>query len=104
MSAMVARPAVEDQEVGRSKCWCCGAVDEPARMVHLGDHPEVQVCVRCAHWAAKRAAEIEDRGKSGPLVASRNWLREGRRHVMNHGWQHSRLLGRPLRWLGKRLP
>jgi hypothetical protein len=38
---MTAQIAVEDERLGRSECWCCGISGDPAKMVHLGDHPEV---------------------------------------------------------------
>ena len=35
------RTAVEDAEISRSQCWCCGTAEDPTRLVHLGNHPEV---------------------------------------------------------------
>ena len=96
--------AIEDQELPRSECWCCGTIDDPARLIRLGNHPEVALCVRCGRWAAKRAWEIEDMSKTGPLVAARDRLRAIRRGVVRRGWQHNRFLGGALRRLGKRLP
>ncbi|HEY2296438.1 MAG TPA: hypothetical protein VGH43_01820 [Jatrophihabitans sp.] len=90
--------------VESSECWCCGAVGDPDRMVHLGNHPEVALCIGCARWAAQQAWGLEDRSKSGPLVAARDGLRAARRTVIEHGWQHNRVIGGPLRWIGKRLP
>jgi hypothetical protein len=101
---MAARTAVEDPDSARSECWCCGSIDDPTRMIHLGNHPEVMLCVRCGHWAAKQAWEIDDRGKTGPFVLARDRFRALRRSVIEHGWQDNRALGRPLRWIGKRLP
>jgi hypothetical protein len=96
--------AVEDHEVQRAECWCCGTVCDPAQMIHLGNHPEVALCVRCGNWAAKQAWEIEDRARNGPLVAARNSFRAIRRSVVDRGFHQHRILGRPLRWLGRRLP
>lgn len=104
MNTMTTPTAVDDHEDARSQCWCCGTVEDPVGMIRLGNHPEVQLCVRCARWAAKQAWEIEDRARTGPLVIARDRARLLRRRVIEHGWQHNRLLGRPLRWLGKRLP
>ena len=105
MTRMSTRTAVEDaDELGRSQCWCCGAIDDPARMIHLGNHPEVALCVRCGRWAVKQAWEIEDRDKTGPLVMARDRFRAFRRKVIHRGWHHNRPLGPPLRWIGKRLP
>lgn len=73
-------------------------------MVHLGNHPEVALCLSCARWAAKEAWEIEDRARTGPLVLARDRFRAARRHVIHRGWHRHPLLGRPLRWIGKRLP
>ena len=28
----------------QGRCWCCGSIDDPDRMVHLGIHPEVALC------------------------------------------------------------
>lgn len=101
---MVNRAALDTAGEDFSQCWCCDASADPTRMVHLGNHPEVALCVRCAHWAAKQAWEIEDQGKAGPLVRVRSRLRAARRYVVRRGWQHHWLLRGPLRWLGKRLP
>lgn len=86
------------------ECWCCGSTDDPDRMVHLGNHPEVGICRSCARWAAKQAWEIEDRDRTGPLVRVRDVLRTGRQIVIDHGWHRGRWLGGPLRWIGKRMP
>lgn len=73
-------------------------------MVHLGNHPEVALCTRCARWAAKQAWAIEDRHKTGSLALLRHQLRAARQGVVSRGWQHHPLLGGPIRWLGRRLP
>lgn len=86
------------------QCWCCGVTDEPARLVHLGNHPEVALCVRCARWAAKQAWEIEDADRTGPMVMARARIRAVRRTVVRHGWHQHPWLGPAMRWLGKRVP
>jgi len=73
-------------------------------MVHLGNHPEVALCVRCARWAAKQAGEVEDRDRRSPLAAARNGLRRVRRGVVDRGWQQNRFVGVLLRRLGRLLP
>jgi hypothetical protein len=100
----MATQSTAEAEPGTSECWCCGATDDSDRMIHLGHHPEVALCVRCGHWAAKQAWEIEDRGKTGPLAVARDRFRTLRRGVVARGWQHNRVFGRPLRRLGKHLP
>jgi hypothetical protein len=101
---MATRTPVEDEQPAHDECWCCGAAREPDEMVHLGNHPEVVLCVGCARWAAKQACEIEDRDRSGPLVIARDRFRDVRRAVVGRGWHRSRLIGAPLRWIGRRLP
>jgi hypothetical protein len=98
------RTAVEDAQPARSECWCCGAIDDPTRLVHLGNHPEVALCIRCAHSVSKWAWEIEDQSKSGPFVMARDRFRAVRRNVISHGWHRTPFVGGPIRWIGKRLP
>jgi hypothetical protein len=96
--------AIEDVEAAHGECWCCGCAGDVDRMVHLGNHPEVTLCLRCAHWASKQAAGLEDRDRSGPLPIVRDVLRTARRQVIDHGLHRNPIIGAPLRWLGKRLP
>lgn len=88
----------------RSECWCCGKIESPEKMVHLGNHPEVTVCVPCAYWLKHAASEIKDQSRTGPRARVRDWLRRLRRAVTVRGWRNRRLVGRPLRRLGKHLP
>jgi hypothetical protein len=97
-------PAIEAEQGEPSRCWCCGVIDDPERMVHLGNHPEVALCRPCARWAAKEAWEIEDRDKTGVLVSMRDRFRHLRRGVIHRNWHRHPLFGRPLRWLGRHLP
>jgi hypothetical protein len=99
MSALETAPAVHGVE---EQCWCCGAPARPA--VRLGNHPEVAICLRCAHWLRNQAQEIEDASRSGPAVTWRNLARSVRTRVMRRGWHRRRWVGRPLRWLGRRMP
>lgn len=98
------RTAVEDADATRSECWCCGTIEDPTRLVHLGNHPEVTLCLRCAHSVSKWAWEIEDQSKTGPLVLARDRFRAARKGVIRRGWQHSPVFGGPIRWLGRHLP
>jgi hypothetical protein len=104
MSDMTIDTAVDDHESRRSECWCCGNLQDPAQMIRLGNHPEVTLCVRCAHRVAQQASEIDDRSMSGPAVRARDALRVMRRRVMERGWHRSRTFGPLFRWLGTRLP
>jgi hypothetical protein len=101
---MATRTAVEDTELSPSRCWCCGRIEDPARLVHLGNHPEVVVCIRCAHSMSKWAWEIEDQARTGVAVRARNGIRRLRKTVVTHGWHQNKLVGRGLRWLGRFTP
>ena len=86
------------------RCCVCGSTGPSASMVHLGNHPEVALCRPCARWAAKQAWQLDDRDRTGPLVAARTGFRRLRRTVVEHGWHRSPVFGGLLRWIGKRLP
>ena len=92
----------EASEAGR--CWCCGATEQPARLVHLGNHPEVMVCIRCAHSLSKRAWEIEDEARTGLATQVRRRIRRVRKSVVRRGWHQNRLVGGALRRLGRLMP
>ncbi len=102
---MATRTAIEDADApSPSECWCCGMVQPPQLLVHLGNHPEVAICVRCAYSVKNWAWEIEDQSRNGFLVRQRARLRLARKKVIRKGWHQHRIIGRPLRWLGRRLP
>jgi hypothetical protein len=93
-----------DHPAAPGQCWCCGNIEPEQNLVHLGNHPEVAVCTRCAHSLHTWAWAKDDQAKSGAGVRARNAFRRLRRAVMEKGWHRSRLIGQPLRWLGKHLP
>lgn len=101
---MTADTVAYDEPQDRSACWCCGAVENPGKLVHLGEHPEVTVCTRCAHSISKWAWEIEDQSRTGIAVRARDKFRRLRKIVIRRGWHHHSLIGRPLRWIGKHTP
>jgi hypothetical protein len=96
--------AIDDAPSSRSEYWCCGTGQPPGSTVHLGNHPEVAVCVRCAHSVHSQAWEIEDRTRTGAAVRARDAFRALRRGVAARGWHTNRLIGGRLRWLGRHLP
>ena len=104
MSEDPVRTAVDAHVDGSIPCWCCDAIDVPDRMVSLGNHPEVHLCLRCAHFVHQRAWEIEDEAKRGPAALARDMFRNLRAEVMRRGWHQNRFIGGKLRWLGKYLP
>lgn len=97
-------PSPSDRPGAGPRCWCCGEPVDPGRTVRLGQHPEVRLCLRCAHFVHQRAREIEDEDRRGPAVLVRDGLRRARAGVIRRGWHRSRLLGPGLRWLGRHLP
>jgi hypothetical protein len=102
---MTVHTAIEDKRPpGPSQCWCCGMIDDPARLVHLGNHPEVVVCIRCAHSLNKRAWEIEDHARTGLAVRARDSFRRLRKSVVRHGWHNNKVIGRGMRWIGRFTP
>lgn len=101
---MTAVAGGELREPTSAQCWCCGMTAPSDSMVHLGNHPEVVICVRCAHSVATWAWEIEDRSRSEPLVTIRDQFRVLRKAVVRRGWHHNPVFGGPIRWIGKRLP
>jgi len=85
-------------------CWCCGQQYPNGLVVRLGNHPEVGVCLRCAHFLHQQARSREDVLR--PSIASRlrDGLRSGRRVVMQRGWHQKPVIGPGFRWLGRHLP
>lgn len=73
-------------------------------MVRLGNHPEVHLCVRCAHFVHQQAWRIEDGDKHGPATFARDRLRGLRSEVMRRGLHRNKFVGGMLRRLGKHLP
>lgn len=104
MSAGAGLTAVGMPGDGNVRCWCCGGIDAPDRMVHLGDHPEVHLCLGCAHFVHQQAWEIEDEGRRGPAALARDRFRKLRAEVVRRGWHQDKFIGDKLRWLGKYLP
>jgi hypothetical protein len=89
---------------GGLDCWCCGHEYSAEQLVHLGSHPEVGVCLRCAHFLHHQAGEREDALRPSIATRLRDGLRWARRVVMHHGWHQRPVIGRLFRWLGQRLP
>ena len=101
---MTSETAVQDENSRQSECWCCGQRALSGQMVHLGNHPEVALSLRCARFVAHQAGEIEDRQRVGPAVLAREVVRRVRSGVVEHGWHDKPIVGPGLRWLGRHLP
>ena len=85
-------------------CWCCGEQRPAASVVHLNSHPEVGVCLGCAHFLQRRATQRLD--EMYPSIGSRmrTPVRKVRAIVVEHGWLNKPLVGGILRWMGRHLP
>jgi hypothetical protein len=97
------RPAIGDSG-GQVVCWCCGRPNREPDVVRLGDHPEVAVCLGCAHFLHQRARAREDELRPSPAGRARDVLRAARALVMRRGWHELAVIGPLLRRLGARLP
>jgi ribosome-binding protein aMBF1 (putative translation factor) len=100
----VGRPAATGDDGGRVVCWCCGRPKGEPDVVRLGDHPEVAVCLDCAHFLHRSARSREDELRPSPAGRARDVLRAARALVMRRGWQELPVIGPLLRRLGPRLP
>jgi hypothetical protein len=100
---VTALPAIEESG-GLVSCWCCGQGLPEGSVVHLGNHSEVAVCLRCAHFLHKEARGREDAVRTSPAARGRDGLRAARRYVVRRGWHQKAGIGRHLRWLGRYLP
>lgn len=89
---------------GEAACWCCAWTGPESGVVRLGGHPEVAVCLRCAHWLHQQARGREDAARPSPATRVRDVLRAGRRFVVRRGWHQKPVIGPVLRRLGPRLP
>ena len=76
-------------EDGTVRCWCCGQLRSADHMVPLGSHPEVAVCLACAHFLHQRARAQEDQLHPSLAGRGRDVLRAGRELVMRRGWHHA---------------
>jgi len=100
---MTANAAIEESG-GRAACWCCGQEQSESSVVRLGNHPEVAVCLRCAHFLHQQARGREDALRVSPAARLRDGLRAARRFVVRHGWHQRPVIGPLLRRLGRHTP
>jgi hypothetical protein len=85
-------------------CWCCGGEYEEQDLLRLGMHPEVSVCLQCARFLQRRAAEREDELHPSLAARVRDVVRGARDLVIRHGWHNRPVIGRLLRRIDRHLP
>jgi hypothetical protein len=85
-------------------CWCCGAVLHLGHVVSLGNHPEVELCLPCAHALHRQANAREDALHPSRATRIRDRMRAARNTVIHRQWHQKPIIGRPLRWLGRHTP
>jgi len=101
---MAADPAPVTAESWTPRCWCCGNEFAEVSLVHLGAHPEVAVCLGCAHYLKRRAGERRDEQRRSAPGAVRGGIGRIRHWVIEHRWHERGLLGVALRRLDRFLP
>jgi hypothetical protein len=86
---------------GQGACWCCGKVTAGDALVHLGNHPEVGICVNCASFLVRKARDIQATRARRRLRAVADSVRGA---VMSRGWHERPVVGPVLLWLNRRSP
>jgi hypothetical protein len=84
-----------------SRCWCCGRTSPDSALVHLGNHPEVGICINCVHFLRRRARDHQATVIRQRLRGAAESVRDG---VMARGWHQRPLIGPALRWVNRHLP
>jgi hypothetical protein len=85
----------------KDACWCCGRVTAEDALVHLGNHPEVGICINCVHFLGRRARNYQATVVRQRLRATAESIRA---RVMARGWHQHPAFGPALRWINRHLP
>jgi hypothetical protein len=101
---MAAQAPVEDEQVERPWCWCCGNTFDEQDLSRLGTHPEVGVCAGCAQWLHRRARSAAETGRRTPGATARRAVGAVRARVIRAGAQDWPVVGFLLRRLDRHLP
>src|SRR5215467_8058820 len=56
-AAMTADTHAAREMTDESRCWCCGRDTAEDALVRLGSHPEVGICVNCAHFLRRKGRD-----------------------------------------------
>ena len=98
---MSAETYVAQGETGSSECWCCGRNTDPDALVHLGNHPEVGICINCVQFLRRRAGDYQATVMRQRI---RGTAESARLEVMRRGWHERPVIGPILMWLNRHLP
>lgn len=82
-------------------CWCCGRIIPGGALVHLGNHPEVGVCVNCVRFLSRRARDYQ---ASQMRLRLRETAESIRREVMARQLHQQPVIGPALKWINRHLP
>lgn len=96
--------ATEHETVSPTECWCCGSCYPETELVHLGNHPEVGICVSCSRWVRRRAVRRDDHRRRSPAAWARRGIDRARNAIIHRGWHDRGLLGKLLRRIDRHLP
>jgi hypothetical protein len=98
-------PAHTQQDVpALAKCWCCGSPYPDTELLHLGEHPEVGICPRCARSIYRRAVQRVDEQHPTTAARLRGVVRTARERVIGRGWHNRPIIGTLLRRIDRHLP
>jgi hypothetical protein len=98
---MTAKTQAAVGEIGESGCWCCGRITDQDALVHLGNHPEVGICINCVHFLGRRARDYKATVMRQRLRGTAESIRS---EVMARGWHERPVVGPGLRWINQHLP
>ncbi len=85
-------------ETGQSACWCCGQITDEDALVHLENHPEVGICVRCVRFLSRRAGDHQASARRRHLRGAADSIRG---QVMSRGWHERPVIGPVLLWINR---
>ena len=88
-------------ETNEGRCWCCGRISSEDALVHLGNHPEVSICIGCVHFLRRRARDHQATVMRQTLRGAAETVRG---QVIARGWQQRPVIGQALQWLNRYLP
>ncbi|MGH3823192.1 MAG: hypothetical protein ACRDRA_10220 [Pseudonocardiaceae bacterium] len=96
--------AEQRKPTGHSDCWCCGKIFGEDKLVRLGEHPEVGVCLQCATWLKRRAIAHHHKQHPSPSGRLLSAIDTVRNKVIKRGWHDHPRLGPLLRGINRYLP